>query len=68
MEVVVAILHVYFIFVVCVMLLYSLRQAVFTVNRLYGEQKISYRDVSDSELPAISVLVPMHNEELVLRK
>jgi cellulose synthase/poly-beta-1,6-N-acetylglucosamine synthase-like glycosyltransferase len=66
-EVVVAILYVYFVFVVCVMLIYSLRQAIFTVNRLYGAQKISYRDVNDSEMPTVSVLVPMHNEELVLR-
>ncbi len=67
MEVVVTILHIYFIFVICVMIIYSIRHVIFTVNRLYGEQMISYRDLYDSELPVISVLVPMHNEELVLR-
>ena len=39
----------------------------FTANRLYGDQLVSYRDLHDSEFPTISVLVPMHNEDLVLR-
>ncbi|MDO5112128.1 MAG: glycosyltransferase family 2 protein [Clostridia bacterium] len=64
---VVTILKIYFIITICLMLLYGVRHFIFTYNRLYGEQRISYRDVYDSDLPRISVLIPMHNEELVLK-
>ncbi len=67
METVVQILQIYFIFVIVVMAIYAIRHVIFTVNRLYGEQKIPYRDVYDSEWPTVSVLIPMHNEELVLK-
>jgi len=66
MAVVVAILKTYFIFSIIVMLVYAVRHFVFSYNRLFGRQKISYRDLIDSELPSITVLIPMHNEELVL--
>jgi cellulose synthase/poly-beta-1,6-N-acetylglucosamine synthase-like glycosyltransferase len=68
MGLVVTILKTYFIINIVIMLLYTVRHFIFTYNRLYGEQRISYRDVYDSELPRISVLIPMHNEELVLKK
>jgi cellulose synthase/poly-beta-1,6-N-acetylglucosamine synthase-like glycosyltransferase len=66
MALVVAILKWYFIFTIIVMIVYAVRHLVFSFNRLFGNQKISYRDLVDSELPTVSVLIPMHNEELVL--
>ena len=33
---------------------------------MFGRQRIYYNDIYDSELPFISVLIPMHNEEKVL--
>lgn len=48
------------------MTLYAIRHAIFSFNRMFGRQRIYYNDVYDSELPIISVLVPMHNEEKVL--
>ena len=65
MEVVVLILKAYIIFVVLVMSIYTLRHLSFTLNRLRGEQRIYYQDIIDDELPTMTVLIPMHNEEVV---
>jgi cellulose synthase/poly-beta-1,6-N-acetylglucosamine synthase-like glycosyltransferase len=47
------------------MILYFMRHFIFTLNRLIGKQRIYYQDILDSELPTVSVFVPMHNEEKV---
>ncbi|WP_456392946.1 glycosyltransferase [Persephonella sp.] len=44
---------------------YIVRHFIFTWNRLIGRQKVSYGDILDEDLPSVSVLVPMHNEEKV---
>lgn len=64
---VVAIMQAYAVFTIVIMLLYAVRHFVFSYSRLYGRQRISYSDIADSDLPRISVLIPMHNEEKVLR-
>lgn len=64
---VILLLKLYFVLVVIVMILYMARHAVLTVSRLFRRQKISYRDIYDSDLPEVSVLIPMYNEELVAR-
>lgn len=56
----------YLIVTICVMIIYAIRHAIFSFSRLYGRQRLYYNDIFDSELPTISVLVPMHNEEKVL--
>ncbi len=61
----VLILQSYLVFVAVIMILYTVRHLLFTLNRLIGKQRIYYQDIIDSELPSISVLVPMHNEERV---
>jgi cellulose synthase/poly-beta-1,6-N-acetylglucosamine synthase-like glycosyltransferase len=68
MEVVVLILKIYFVFTICVMLIYSVRHFTFTMNRLFSEQRAYYQDIIDSELKNITVIVPMHNEEKVARQ
>ncbi|HUW97536.1 MAG TPA: glycosyltransferase family 2 protein [Acidiferrobacter sp.] len=45
------------------MTVYTVRHIIFTMNRLLNEQKLYYQDIMDSDLPFVSVLVPMHNEE-----
>ena len=64
---VVLILKLYIAFVVLVMVVYFTRHFIFSVNRVYGEQRSYYQDIFDSDLPFISVLIPMHNEEKVAR-
>ncbi|MGI5849890.1 MAG: glycosyltransferase [Christensenellales bacterium] len=64
---VIIILKVYFVLIVILMLVYAVRHAVFSYNRIYGRQRMYYNDIEDSELPYISVLIPMHNEERVLQ-
>lgn len=63
---VVAILRGYMIFVILVMLIYTIRHFVFTQNRLLGRQRLYYNDIYSSSMKTISILIPMHNEEQVL--
>ncbi|MBU0742263.1 glycosyltransferase [bacterium] len=65
---VVLILKLYVVLVVLIMAVYAVRHYLFTVNRLTGNQRLSYHDIVDDDLPRISVLVPMHNEERVARQ
>lgn len=65
---VVLILKLYVLLVVVIMAIYAARHYRFTVNRLVGDQRLYYQDLIDSELPRISVLVPMHDEEKVARQ
>ena len=57
----------YQIFLLIFMLAYIVQHFVFTYNRLYGEQKNYYHDIIDNEYPKVSILIPMHNEELVAK-
>jgi cellulose synthase/poly-beta-1,6-N-acetylglucosamine synthase-like glycosyltransferase len=45
-----------------------IRHFVFTFNRLFGEQKLYYQDIIDNDIPFVTVIIPMHNEELVARQ
>lgn len=63
---IIKLLKIYFVFTAVVMSLYAIRHAIFSFNRMFGRQRISYNDVLDSELPHVTVLIPMHNEENVL--
>ena len=68
MEMVVLILKIYVFGVALIFAVYVFRHLIFTLSRIAGEQRIYYQDIVDSELPAVSVLVPMHNEEVVARE
>lgn len=63
---VVKILQGYFIFAIVVMIVYAIRHFRFTYNRLFTKQRMSYRDIYDSDLPRVTVMIPMHNEEAVV--
>ncbi|MDY0110160.1 MAG: glycosyltransferase [Candidatus Krumholzibacteria bacterium] len=65
---VVLILKLYIVLVVLVMAVYAVRHYRFTLNRMLGRQRLYTQDVLDSDLPRITVLVPMHNEERVARQ
>ena len=62
---VIFILKLYFLITVVVMLAYAVRHTIFTYSRFYQPQKLYCQDVLSSQLPFVSVLIPMHNEELV---
>jgi cellulose synthase/poly-beta-1,6-N-acetylglucosamine synthase-like glycosyltransferase len=62
---VILILKLYLLFTIAVMVVYSIRHYVLTLNRLFGEQRMYYQDIIDSDMKSLSVLVPMHNEEKV---
>ena len=57
----------YLVFLIAVMLVYIFRHLLFSVNRMSAEPTVFYQDIMDSQLPKISVLVPMHNEEMVAK-
>jgi cellulose synthase/poly-beta-1,6-N-acetylglucosamine synthase-like glycosyltransferase len=66
--VVVLILKIYLFFVIAVMCVYAVRHYLFTLRRLRGEQRLYYQDILDDELPKLSIIVPMHNEELLAER
>jgi cellulose synthase/poly-beta-1,6-N-acetylglucosamine synthase-like glycosyltransferase len=59
------ILKIYLVAVVGILLCYCIRHFLFTVNRLFFEQRMFYHDIIDSDLKSITILIPMHNEENV---
>lgn len=64
---VIGILRAYMVFVIVIMMIYAIRHFIFAYNRLFGKQKIYYNDIYSTRMPFISVIIPMHNEEQVLR-
>jgi cellulose synthase/poly-beta-1,6-N-acetylglucosamine synthase-like glycosyltransferase len=65
LAVLVIILKGYIITIAIILLIYTIRHFVFSLNRSIGEQKLYYQDIMDTDLPTVTVIVPMHNEELV---
>lgn len=65
MEVVIVLLKAYLILTVAIMIVYAVRHFWFTLNRLFGEQRLYYQDLLDSDLHSVTVIIPMHNEEKV---
>lgn len=63
---VIGILKGYMVVSIIIMLLYAIRHLIFAYNRMFGKQRIYYTDVVSSDMPTVTVLIPMHNEELVL--
>ena len=53
--------------IITIMTIYTIRHLRFTLNRTSGEQKLYYQDIVDSELPSVTLIIPMHNEEKVAR-
>jgi len=51
--------------VVAIMVVYAIRHWIFTLNRLTGWQRPYYQDLLDSDLPPVSIIVPMRNEDTV---
>jgi cellulose synthase/poly-beta-1,6-N-acetylglucosamine synthase-like glycosyltransferase len=58
-------LKAYLAVTVGVILLYTARHYVFTLNRAFARQRLYPQDLLDSDWPRVSVLIPMHNEEAV---
>lgn len=62
----ITILKAYLFIVIVLMMLYTIRHYIFSFLRMNGRQRIYYNDIMSSKMKKISVLIPMHNEELVL--
>lgn len=67
MGVILFILKAYFIVAIVIMIVYAVRHFIFAYRRMFGRQRLYYNDIITTDLPRITVLVPMHNEEQVLR-
>ena len=65
MEMAILVMKGYLLLTIGVMVIYTIRHFVFTLNRLFSEQRVYYHDIIDSDLKTVSVLIPMHNEEKV---
>ena len=62
MAMVITILKIYIIFIFILMLIYAVRHAIFAYHRIYRKQRIYYGSIQDSEMPPVSILIPMYNE------
>jgi cellulose synthase/poly-beta-1,6-N-acetylglucosamine synthase-like glycosyltransferase len=51
--------------VIAIMVVYAVRHWAISMRRLNGPQRPFYHDLLDSDLPAVTVIIPMHNEEAV---
>lgn len=65
MDILIILGKVYIFILILLYIAYIIRHLIFTFNRAISEQRLTYIDVQDSELPYVSVLIPMHNEEKV---
>lgn len=52
--------------IVAVMVIYTIRHYLFTLNRLFGRHRQPYVDIGTAAWPRVAVFVPCHNEERVL--
>lgn len=52
--------------VVALILIYTARHVLFTLNRLFAHQRHPYLDVDVASWPKVTVIVPCHNEEAVV--
>jgi len=53
--------------IVTVIVTYTVRHYFFTINRLVGRHRQPYVDIGIAVWPEVTVLVPAHNEERVIR-
>lgn len=58
-------LQIYVVSIVAVLVCYTIRHWIFTFRRVSGTQRPFYQDIFDNVPPAVSVIVPMHDEERV---
>jgi cellulose synthase/poly-beta-1,6-N-acetylglucosamine synthase-like glycosyltransferase len=52
--------------IVVMIAVYTVRHFIFTINRMFGRQRHPYVDVNVARWPQITVVIPAHNEELVI--
>ena len=52
--------------IVGVMVIYTVRHYLFTLNRLFGRHRQPYVDIGSAAWPTVAVFVPCHNEEKVV--
>lgn len=64
----VLILQIWATLVAGVMLLYAIRHVILTWSRLYHRPRPYYHCIFYEDLPSLSVIIPMHNEELVAER
>ena len=52
--------------IIFLIVLYSVRHYVFTLNRLFARQRRPYLDIEQTLWPSVTVLIAAHNEEAVI--
>ncbi|MFC5398911.1 glycosyltransferase [Undibacterium jejuense] len=54
------------VFIVVIMMIYAVRHVLFTLNRLFGNQRHPYLDIDCARWPLVTVFIAAHNEEKVI--
>ena len=60
------ILHTLYDMIILLIVIYTIRHYIFTLNRLYGKQRHPFIDIDTANWPTVTVLVAAHNEEMVI--
>jgi len=61
-----SLLHALYDGIIILIVIYTVRHYIFTLNRLYGKQRHPFIDIDTANWPTVTVLVAAHNEERVI--
>lgn len=61
------VLRFYMYMLMALVVIYFVRHYVFSYNRFFCRQRVSYNDIVDDDYPRLTIMIPMHNEEKVAR-
>lgn len=56
----------FFLLILLLLFLYTVRHYHFTLNRLFGHQRHPYIDIDSADWPRVTVFIAAHNEEAVI--
>ena len=62
----IGLVEVFLLTVLALIVLYTLRHVIFTMNRLFADQRHPFLDIDTAEWPRVTVLIAAHNEESVI--
>ena len=58
--------EIFLLAVLALIVLYTLRHVIFTMNRLFADQRHPFLDIDTAQWPRVTVLIAAHNEETVI--
>lgn len=54
--------------IIILIFIYVIRHYIFAFDRLFGKQRNIYSEIMEARWPSVTVIIPAHNEEIVIRE